>query len=67
MLDPPRASSSVIVYSHPSLNLSVAEFKSVEYLGIYNPRTNTVSRIAVADIPDDVIAQVETEVICYEV
>ena len=26
------------------------EFKDVKYLGIYNPRMNTVSRIAVEDI-----------------
>ena len=56
----------LLMYWRMGLRSIYPEFKSVEYLGIYNPRTNTVSRIAVADIPDDVIAQVETEVICYE-
>ena len=41
------------------------EFQNVKYLGIYNPRMNKVFRIAVADIPQDVIDEVETEVIGY--
>lgn len=41
------------------------EFQNVRYLGIYNPRMNKVFRIAVADIPQDVIDEVETEVIGY--
>jgi hypothetical protein len=42
------------------------EFKDIKYLGIYNPRLNTVSRIAVADIPKEVISEVEKEVIGYK-
>ena len=41
------------------------EFQNVKYLGIYNPRTNEVSRIAVADISQEVIDDVESEVIGY--
>ncbi len=41
------------------------EFKNIRYLGVYNPRLNIVSRIAVADIPSDIISQVEHEVIGY--
>lgn len=42
-----------------------SEFQNVKYLGIYNPRMNKVFRIAIADIPQDVIDEVETEVIGY--
>lgn len=41
------------------------EFQNVKYLGIYNPRTNVASRLAVADIPADVIEEVEHDVIGY--
>ncbi len=41
------------------------EFQSIKYLGIYNPRLNQVYRIAVADIPEDVIREVEEKVIGY--
>jgi hypothetical protein len=40
-------------------------FEKVKYLGIVNPRKNTVYRIAVADIPMKVIEAVERDVIGY--
>ena len=42
------------------------EFNHVKYLGIYNPRMNTAYRIAVSDIPNEVIQEVEKDVIGYE-
>ena len=42
------------------------EFRYIKYLGIYNPRLNTVSRIAVADIPEEVIREVDRDVIGYK-
>ncbi len=56
----------LLMYWRMGLHSVHPEFKSVEYLGIYNPRMNMASRIAVKDIPNDVIEQVENEVICYE-
>ena len=41
------------------------EFLKIKYLGIYNPRVNVAYRVAVDDIPDDVIAEVEDKVIGY--
>lgn len=41
------------------------EFQSIKYLGIYNPRLNQAYRIAVADIPKDVIREVEEKIIGY--
>lgn len=41
------------------------EFQSIKYLGIYNPRLNQVYRIAVTDISEDVIREVEEKVIGY--
>lgn len=55
----------LLMYWRMGLHSVHPEFKSVKYLGTYNPRMNTASRIAVADIPDDVIKQVENEVIGY--
>ena len=57
----------LLMYWRMGLHSVHPEFKDVRYLGIYNPRTNTASRIAVADIPGDVIAQVESKVIGYKV
>ena len=42
------------------------EFEAIQYLGIYNPRLNTVSRIAVSDISPEVIYEVDTKVIGYD-
>lgn len=41
------------------------EFQSIKYLGIYSPRLNQVYRIAVTDISEDVIREVEEKVIGY--
>lgn len=41
------------------------EFDSVENIGFYNPRLNTVYRMAVSDIAPEVIEEVESEVIGY--
>lgn len=41
------------------------EYKDVRYLGIYNPRSNTIYRICVDDIPPETIAAVERDVLCY--
>ncbi len=41
------------------------EFDSVEYIGFYNPRLNTVYRLKVSDIPEETIEEVEREVIGY--
>lgn len=55
----------LLMYWRMGLHSIHPEFQSVKYLGIYNPRMNEVSRIAVADIPQEVIAEVESEVIGY--
>lgn len=41
------------------------EFSSIEYLGLYNPRQNVVYRLAISDIPQEIISAVEKEVIGY--
>lgn len=56
----------LLMYWRMGLHSLHPEFQTVEYLGVYNPRTNTVHRIAVSDIPAEVIAEVETEVIGYD-
>lgn len=35
------------------------KFLDIKYLGIYNPKQNEVSRIAINDIPTSVIKEVE--------
>ena len=56
----------LLMYWRMGLRSIHPEFQDVQYLGIYNPRKNVVSRIAVADIPEDVIKKVETYVIGYK-
>ena len=55
----------LLMYWRMGLHSIHAEFQGIEYLGIYNPRMNEACRIAVDDIPEDVIAKVEKEVIGY--
>ena len=56
----------LLMYWRMGLHSIHPEFKEIQYLGIYNPRMNTVSRIAVANIPADIIREVETVVIGYK-
>lgn len=41
------------------------EFKSIENIGVYNPRLNTVYLLPVSEISPDVIRAVERDAICY--
>ena len=56
----------LLMYWRMGLHSIHPEFKEIKYLGIYNPRMNTVSRISVTDISSDIIREVETDVIGYE-
>lgn len=56
----------LLMYWRMGLHSIHPEFKDIQFLGIFNPRLNTVSRIAVADIPIEVIKEVETDVIGYK-
>lgn len=55
----------LLMYWRMGLHSIHPEFCDICYLGIYNPRLNEVYRISVDDIPDDVIAEVERDVIGY--
>lgn len=55
----------LLMYWRMGLHSIHPEYKSVKYLGIYNPRLNLVYRLNVDEIPSDVIDEVETEVIGY--
>lgn len=57
----------VLMYWRMGLRSIHAEFQNVKYLGIYNPRLNEVYQIEVGDIPKDVIAEVDRDVIGYPV
>ena len=56
----------LLMYWRMGLRSIHPEFKNIKYLGIFNPRQNTVSRIAVKDILEETIKEVETEVIGYK-
>lgn len=56
----------IMMYWRMGLRSGQPEFKTIKYLGIYNPRKNEVDRIAVNDIPSDVIDTVEYDVIGYK-
>ena len=55
----------LLMYWRMGLHSIRPEFLKIKYLGIYNPRVNVAYRVAVDDIPDDVIAEVEDKVIGY--
>lgn len=55
----------LLMYWRMGLHSVHPEFRTIKYLGIFNPRLNTVSQIAVKDIPVEVIQKVEAEVIGY--
>lgn len=56
----------IMMYWRMGLRSGQPEFKTIKYLGIYNPRKNEVDRIAVNDIPSDVIDTVDYDVIGYK-
>ena len=41
------------------------EFQTIENLGIFNPRQNTIYQLPISEISDEVIKEVETVVIGY--
>ena len=43
-----------------------AEFSAITKLGIYNPRLNSVYILPIAEVPNEIIKEVEEDVICYE-
>lgn len=55
----------LLMYWRMGLHSKHPEFKNIQYLGIFNPRLNTVYRIPVKKIPLDVIKIVERDVIGY--
>ncbi len=55
----------LLMYWRMGLHSIHPEFKMIKYLGIYNPRMNYVYQIAVDNISQKIIMEVENEVIGY--
>ena len=55
----------VFMYWRMGLHSIHPEYKKIKYLGIYNPRLNVTYRYEVANIPNEIISEVETVVIGY--
>ena len=55
----------LLIYWRMGVHSIHPEFQNVQYLGIFNPRQNIVSRIAVKDIPEETIRLVDEQVIGY--
>lgn len=55
----------LLMYWRMGLHSVHPEYGKVRYLGVYNPRQNLVYRLAVDDIPAEVIEEVERDVIGY--
>ncbi len=56
----------LLMYWRMGLHSNHSEYyKTVKYLGVYNPRMNVVYRLNVEKIPEDTISKVEREVIGY--
>lgn len=56
----------LLMYWRMGLRSVHHEFANVEFLGIYNPRLNSVFSICVNDIPFEIISEVEKDVIGYK-
>lgn len=61
----PKHTLQLLMYWRMGLHSIYPEFQVIKFLGIYNPRTNVASRVAVSSIPEDVISVVERDVIGY--
>ncbi|WP_338487953.1 hypothetical protein [Ruoffia tabacinasalis] len=55
----------LLVYWRMGLRTVQTEFQSIRYLGIYNPRKNTVHRLNVDQITEETIKIVDQEIIGY--
>lgn len=55
----------ILIYWLMGIHSIHPEFLDIKYIGIYNPRRNEVSRIAINDIPTSIIREVEKNVIGY--
>lgn len=55
----------LLMYWRLGLHSIHPEFKSIQYLGIYNPRKDIVYRLNVNEISEEVIRKVDTDVIGY--
>lgn len=56
----------LIMYWIMGLHSIHEEFHDIKYVGIFNPRLNVVYRLAVNQVPEEVIAEIETDVIGYK-
>lgn len=61
----PKYTLQLLMYWRMGLHSIHPEYRAVRYLGVYNPRMNTVYRLSVDKIPRDVIETVERDVIGY--
>ena len=55
----------LLIYWRMGLRSNYSVFKDIKYLGIYNPRLNTVYKLPVTKIPASTIREVETDIIGY--
>lgn len=55
----------ILMYWRMGLHSIHPEFKSIDKLGIYNPRMNVISYINIEDIPNDIIKIVDHDIIGY--
>lgn len=55
----------LLIYWRMGLHSIHPGFEEIKYLGVYNPRLNTVYKISVEDIPENIIREVETDIIGY--
>ena len=56
----------LFIYWRMGLKAMPEYFKSVRYLGVFNPRKNLIRRYPTTDIPKVTIEKVESEVIMYQ-
>lgn len=55
----------LLMYWRMGMHSTVAEFRTINKLAVYNPRLDTIWSIETKDIPEDIIEEVERDVIGY--
>ena len=57
----------VILYYVLAEHIRKRGFSKVEYVGIFNPRLNTIYRLRISDLPQQVLNEIKTNVMNYKI
>lgn len=56
----------LLIYYLLGIHSPTCDFTKIQYIGIFNPRLNTIYKYKISDIPKEIIEEVEEKVIGYK-